>query len=93
MDIAYEQIEVHSREMETNKRSNGNLRNKMKWGHNNGLDSEKKINDLADKSVEINQTKAQSEKIKSALLTSWFWDNMGIEHTGNCNHVKGGKLH
>lgn len=30
MDIAYEQVEVHSREMETNKRSNGNLRSKMK---------------------------------------------------------------
>ena len=30
MDIMYEQIEVHSRKMETKKGSNGNLRSEMK---------------------------------------------------------------
>lgn len=42
MDVMYEQIGVHRREMQTKKRSNGNLRSKMTkftGGHDNRLDS------------------------------------------------------
>lgn len=68
MDIMYEQIGIHSREMETKKVSNRNLRSEMKSSLEVITDwTIEKVSELADKSIEISQTKAQSEKIYKEL--------------------------
>lgn len=70
MDIMHEQKGVYSREMETKRGPNGNLRNRMK----NSLEvittywSMRKVSEPADESIETSQTKAQSEQNRKSCI-------------------------
>lgn len=70
----YEQIGVHSREMQTKKWSNGNLRSKMtKFTEVMTTDwTVDKISELTANSIEISQTIVQSEKNTKSCIDHYI---------------------